>query len=350
MMSSAIRILAYLCAITACLGARPSAADTPIPVYLWLGQSNAGDGGFVPGGLEPELQLPQDSLLQYLQHLNAQETVETADWEPLKPRLGTWFGGELSFGQAMQRRLGQPIAVLRVSASGSALATHWVPSEQIWYPMMIAKATSALAQLESSGYAPQLAGAIWIQGETDAYNNNWAAAYDENLLELVAAMRTDLASPNLPFFYNELHIRSDEPYVERVRQSQREAQQLADNMMLLNIDDLPLNADSIHFPGSTHVEVGRRFADLVAPSADFNHDGTIDGLDLTSWSQSWGVDRKGDANSDGLTDGNDFLLWQRQLSASSPPFQNVPEPASFILAVGMLGAARVYGIYRSLKA
>lgn len=52
-------------------------------------------------------------------------------------------------------------------------------------------------------------------------------------------------------------------------------------------------------------------------SADFDGNGTVDNVDLTTWQSSYGVDADGDADGDGDTDGRDFLTWQRQVGQSS---------------------------------
>jgi hypothetical protein len=83
----------------------------------------------------------------------------------------------------------------------------------------------------------------------------------------------------------------------------------------------------------------------LLPTADFNGDGRIDGVDLAAWSANFGLNSgatisNGDANRDGAIDGADFLAWQRQLGATSsvsPTGRAVPEPATIALAgIGLL--------------
>jgi hypothetical protein len=81
---------------------------------------------------------------------------------------------------------------------------------------------------------------------------------------------------------------------------------------------------------------------VAAQSADFNHDGFVDGGDLDVWQQNFGPSAGADANGDGVTDGADYLVWQKQLGTQMGSMQAagaVPEPASFIL----LGLAAVAG-------
>ncbi|WP_428306920.1 beta strand repeat-containing protein [Lacipirellula sp.] len=73
-------------------------------------------------------------------------------------------------------------------------------------------------------------------------------------------------------------------------------------------------------------------------SADFDHDGDVDGDDLTAWKTAFGRNAGGDADGDLDTDGADFLHWQRHFGSSSgvvnltPPISAVPEPSALVLA------------------
>ena len=74
--------------------------------------------------------------------------------------------------------------------------------------------------------------------------------------------------------------------------------------------------------------------------ADFDHNGIVDGGDLTVWKSAIGSTTAGDADLDGDTDANDFLIWQRQLgfrlvtASAASALAGVPEPNSFLLAAG----------------
>ena len=74
-------------------------------------------------------------------------------------------------------------------------------------------------------------------------------------------------------------------------------------------------------------------------SADFNHDGSVNGLDLAVWQGAYGVNALADADGDGNSDGRDFLAWQRQygsgpLSAVTSAVTTVPEPTALLLVFG----------------
>jgi len=93
----------------------------------------------------------------------------------------------------------------------------------------------------------------------------------------------------------------------------------------------------------------------IAPYADFNLDGVVDGKDLHTLMSNMGVQsgasfEQGDTNGDGVVDGSDFLLWQRTLGAAtslsafsdlSTSGASVPEPATLFLAFATTAFAQI---------
>ena len=76
---------------------------------------------------------------------------------------------------------------------------------------------------------------------------------------------------------------------------------------------------------------------------DFDHDDTVDGVDLPIWATAFGVNIEADADQDNDTDGNDFLIWQQNfgLSLGMPMVVSVPEPTSiWLVALGLVGIGR----------
>ena len=79
----------------------------------------------------------------------------------------------------------------------------------------------------------------------------------------------------------------------------------------------------------------------VFASADFNRDGSVDGVDLAMWQGGAGqaADAEkadGDADGDGAVDGADFLAWQRQLNVATPSITSsyaVSEPSSAVVII-----------------
>ncbi|MBA3483817.1 MAG: hypothetical protein H0T51_18590 [Pirellulales bacterium] len=109
--------------------------------------------------------------------------------------------------------------------------------------------------------------------------------------------------------------------------------------------DLPALAAGLQWD-ATHLASSGVLAVAVAPlaPADFNHDGSVDQLDLAAWTAGFGssgqIDNThGDADLDGDIDGGDFLAWQRQLGGVHSAATAVPEPATAWLAITVAFAA-----------
>jgi hypothetical protein len=323
------------------LVARPLEAAA-IPTFILAGQSNA-VGGAWPPYPPGELADPQDSLYNYLINPGSSAPFEAPSWEHVRslwPNVANVsFGVEITFAHAMQARLGEPIAIIKVAQNGVGLHVNWRPAANDLYPPAIAKIQDALAELESLGHTPQLSGVLWVQGETDSGWDFWAGQYKQNLEALAAQFRSDLNAPELPWALNLLHIGVSQYHagvgaagaVELLRQQQRDFVASDPYAMSFDPSDLEQSWDYLHYTNESFLELGRRFADLFIPSADFNDDGAVDSLDLELWKQG-----QGDSNADGLADGTDFLLWQRQLTAPVTGAGEIPEPSTLCLVTSVV--------------
>ena len=96
---------------------------------------------------------------------------------------------------------------------------------------------------------------------------------------------------------------------------------------------------AVSINSATLVVTGERSGAAVAPTADFDGDGMVDGDDLGMWQTAFGQGitiTELDADNDGDSDGADFLTWQRQLGSPAPDVSAnapVPEPATLTLIV-----------------
>jgi hypothetical protein len=68
-------------------------------------------------------------------------------------------------------------------------------------------------------------------------------------------------------------------------------------------------------------------------AGDFDHDGDVDGDDLSRWKSDFGQNGDSDGDGDGDSDGNDFAIWQRNVGQTSATINSgsVPEPVAFML-------------------
>lgn len=315
-------------------------------VFVLAGQSNMAGGGAMaslPTSPFDYTQPQPDVSYDYWNNVSTSTTTriyESADWELLRPLYpgfpGTTYGPELAFGRTLADRIsGDSIAIIKVAKSGTDLMYNWDPSGPL-YQNMIDQVAEAVGRLEVSGANPVMSGFVWVQGEGDAQVEAKSWYYRQNLEELFSSVRQAWNAPDLPMLYNQLHVDCNRSYVDLLRESQEIVDQGDPNAHMINIDDLALNSDSVHFTGQTHLEVGRRFADAYSRSrGDFNLDGQTTGSDLDVWKDSFGHDGLGDADGDGDTDGTDWLSWQRHAGVlpSSEAANVIPEPAALNLAI-----------------
>ncbi len=122
---------------------------------------------------------------------------------------------------------------------------------------------------------------------------------------------------------------------------------VGDAFELISAADIVDTFDDVELPEieaglAWHLDYGATSVDLVVLyAADFDHNGTVNSLDLSVWQEAYGASSLGDADGDGDTDGRDFLIWQRQFGNSVPlslGAQTIPEPSSFLIFVAALMA------------
>jgi hypothetical protein len=87
--------------------------------------------------------------------------------------------------------------------------------------------------------------------------------------------------------------------------------------------------------------VGKSLVLSQSLGGDFDHNGTVNGADLTKWKMDFGHGAGSDANGDGQTDGADFLVWQTNLGRSLGAVTQTPEPCTALLSVAVLGFGAV---------
>ena len=125
------------------------------------------------------------------------------------------FGPELFFGINLAEAYpDQKFIFIKRSKGGMSLYGAWNPNwteekakamneddDPKLYSDFVAYAHSVLKDYDESEY--ELCGMLWVQGETDSgkkkYGTLPAETYEENLTNLIAGVRTEFSSPELPF-------------------------------------------------------------------------------------------------------------------------------------------------------
>ena len=100
-----------------------------------------------------------------------------------------------------------------------------------------------------------------MQGEADAHTDKIeATSYEKNLRLLIESLRTDLASPDMPFVIGQISKADLWVYGDIVREAQAKVAQTTPHCALVDTSDLPLAGDGIHYSSEGHMQLGSRFA------------------------------------------------------------------------------------------
>ena len=155
------------------------------------------------------LDQPQEDVL-FRYNLGRNDAHVSNDWVPLQS-VNRWVGPELSFARELKRHDDSPIAIIKCAVGGTTLGADWNPKSPqgfMLYPKALRLVQEALLDLTKKGVPYQLEAFMWHQGENDMFNDEFRAAYGDNLTQFIASWRHDLNAPTLPFFIGELHCKS----------------------------------------------------------------------------------------------------------------------------------------------
>jgi len=123
-------------------------------------------------------------------------------WIPLAPGFGNHsyeFGPEVAFGRAIKDALpDDTIYLVKYAVNGTALYNDWNPTNGQQYIGFTNTVNSALSNLETNGINYEISGMLWMQGESDALEDQ-AASYETNLINFIADIRSQFSTPEMPF-------------------------------------------------------------------------------------------------------------------------------------------------------
>lgn len=124
-------------------------------------------------------------------------------WQTMTSQAGHFksghFGPEVSFSRALLKSKLNP-AIFKYSSGGSSIKTDWKgPGKKGLYDDMVANIHKAISELKAQGHTVVPQALIWIQGESDAYNDQLANEYYWHLRKMIQHLRTNvLRKPSLP--------------------------------------------------------------------------------------------------------------------------------------------------------
>ena len=165
----------------------------------------------------------------------------------------------LPFAVELVKRTGIPVGLIPCAHGGTSM-DQWDPKLKdregdSLYGSMYRRFVAAGGRVK---------GVLWYQGESDA-SAKAAPEFRRKFEALVAAIRSDFAQPNLPFYYVQIgrHIsNANQLEWNQVQEQQRQAEQTIPHSGMVAAVDFTLD-DGIHVSTQDQKRLGRRLADRV---------------------------------------------------------------------------------------
>ncbi|MEM6452626.1 MAG: sialate O-acetylesterase [Cyanobacteria bacterium P01_D01_bin.105] len=246
----------------------PDTVDEPVSVYLMAGQSNL-VGEARASNLAPSYANPFPDVKIW--------SAPNSDFVTLA--LGydgqtTHIGPEFSFGRRISQRSGEAVYVVKHGLGGTSLAQDWNPDGSgPQYNAFTQTVDTALAELKASGVRYEIDGLVWMQGESDTYQDTFAPKYRDNLTEFIGSVR-DRYGADLEVAIG--LIRNDLPTsrqnLDLVREAQQVVSGLDSRVKLVNTDALGAGQDVLkvdvgdwtHYNAAGQVQLGNAFGDVFS--------------------------------------------------------------------------------------
>ena len=234
------------------------AKDTkPAKIFFLCGQSN-----MLGGDKATKLKPPYSEPLPKIKIWKS----KGEQWLPLGPKAVNYkgrFGPEISFGHALAKAFpDEDIRLVKYAVGGTALHDDWSPTAKgRQYTGFMKAAKSALAELTASGTKYEVAGMLWLQGESDAGEKK-ADRYEDNLTKFIAHMRTAFKTPDMPFIIARVrsHYGGKTGQAKIVRDAQVKVGDTVKFAGWFDTDDCSM-VNAGHYDAAGLIEIGKRFAE-----------------------------------------------------------------------------------------
>lgn len=224
-------------------------------VFLILGQSNAGTQGLVSDIIGDYTAL--GTCIPYFSNTTGASTTETGNTSG----SGDYFGVELSMSYCLQCRY-KNFATFKYAVGGTGLFQN--PNQNDWNVNSSGEVFDGFKSSWDNFVAQcpcpvEVLGIVWIQGEKDSSNNGWANAYAQNLQDLINGVYAHIGQT--PTWIN---VRLNSDLVNPPQSKPLSALTTVQNAQetvgdgWINIDDLPLGTDGVHYDAPEVEEIGSR--------------------------------------------------------------------------------------------
>ncbi len=233
---------------------------THLDLWLLCGQSNMKGRGFMPEEPKNDPCIVMMHFKDDQWYLARHPLHLTGDAKTFAGHDNAGVGPGLAFAEAIAAANPKSAIGLVPCAVGGSSIKLWQQGAKL-YAEALRRAKLALQT--TAPVKARLRGILWLQGEANA-NPLELPLHTERLRAMIAAFRTDLAQPELPFIACTIGEMKPEPLLTNLK---------AMNAILLDLPkSVPHSAcvdardlkthigDSVHFDTAAQEEIGRRFA------------------------------------------------------------------------------------------
>ncbi|WP_372755650.1 sialate O-acetylesterase [Labilibaculum sp.] len=276
-----------------------SALDT-IRVFYLGGQSNM-DGYGYSKDLPDSLNQPFENI--YIFHGNPvkddQKNGGLGKWEVLQAghgagfssngkenKLSNRFGVELSFAKKMQALYpNSKIAIIKYSKGGTSIDSETSRKNSCWEPSyksetdinqydhFLTTVRNALKVKDINADGKEdyllLSGIVWMQGESDAHDEEVAKRYYPNLKRLMELLRASFHSADLPIVLGKISDSGNNAegkiweYGELVQYAQEKFVRLDVNAAIVRSTKSYQYSDKWHYNSAGFIDLGEKFAEAL---------------------------------------------------------------------------------------
>lgn len=187
-------------------------------------------------------------------------------WKPTRERIAayqqsrrTGAGLGVAFGKTLHQQIHVPIGLI-FCANGGTSMEQWSPALRDYGGESLYG--SMLRRIQMNG--GRIRGILWYQGESDTGSVDRSRQYQENMQELIEAVRNDLNEPSLPFIMVQLGRVFDRRGLDyrwwnAVQHQQLALENLEDSIVVVPAIDATMS-DSIHLDAVSLRNLGRQMA------------------------------------------------------------------------------------------
>lgn len=224
---------------------------TNLHLYLLIGQSNMAGRG----DIEDQDRKTHPRVLMFNKDGQWTPAVDPLHFD--KPIAGVSLGS--TFGRVMAAEDDTITIGLIPCAVGGTPLKRWQKGGDLW--------KQAVARAKAAMKDGKLHGILWHQGESDAGSKDTADNYGQRLAEMVADLRKELDSPEVPFVAGTLgdflaeETKGGTPsYWKLINEQIKAIPTTVPHTAVADSKGLKPKSDKVHFDAPSLRELGRRYA------------------------------------------------------------------------------------------